>query len=418
MPAIVLRLLTGLAMGLLVACSSAPDKDSARPSEETERSSALPDFSAQVDIDVEWRRQLGQGANSVYTRLLVAVDGSRVYAAEPDGTLYALELNSGSSIWQVNLDEDISAGVTYSNDQLFVATKDGVLHCLSADTGDEVWSAVLPSEAVATAGVDDDRVFVHTIDGRVTAFERADGQQVWSYENAMPVLTVRGTGVPLVMDQLVITGFATGKLLALDKALGIPRWDKRLASPDGRSELERLVDIDGSPIWEDGRIYAASYHGNVAALALNGQTMWEEEGSSYTSPTLALGSLYLTLDDGSIQAYDQLNGAIQWRQQALQQRNLGQVTVVGRYLLVADEEGYIHALRQVDGELVGRRLIRPKPLHVSYPNQSEATRWRLLRGRNFGVRSVMINTGQGILVYTNAGELLLLTLDTDDDADR
>src|SRR5690554_8028164 len=100
----------------------------------------------------------------------------------------------------------------------------------------------------------------------------------------MPVLTERGTGAPLVLDQLVIIGFATGKVVALDKPLGIPRWEVRLASPDGRSELERLVDIDGQPVFEGGLIYAASYHGNVAAMSMRGETVWEEEGSSYTSP--------------------------------------------------------------------------------------------------------------------------------------
>lgn len=391
---------------LLAACSSTPSKD-----EESEADGSLPDLNAQVDVDVAWRRQLGEGSGSVYSRLKVAVNDERIYAADPQGSVYALALEDAELQWQVSLDYPITAGVTFHNDQLFVATQDGQLHCLSASDGKEIWQATLTSEAIAPAGADDDRVFVHTIDGRVSAFERADGHQAWSYEHAMPILTVRGTGAPLVLDEIVVTGFATGKVLGLDKKLGIPRWNVRLASPDGRSELERLVDVDGTPHWNEGRIYAASYHGKIASMSINGDVDWEEDGSSYTSPAMALGSVYLTLDDSTIQSYDQNNGAVQWQQTALQQRDVSQTTVSGSYLIVGDNEGYIHVLRQVDGDLVGRRLIRPRPLHINYPNQSEATRWRLLRGKDFGIRNTLVDTEQGTLVYTNSGELLLLTLE-------
>lgn len=395
---------------LLSACSSTPEK---QPVAET---GSLPEFEERLELDVSWRKTLGQGSGAVFSRLQVAEADGVVYAAESSGVVYALDLEDGDERWQVTLDQPITAGVSVDDGQLFVATRDGMLHCLSADDGESQWQAVLSSESVAPAGFDRRRLFVHTVDGRLTALERDSGKQAWSYENAMPVLTVRGTGTPLVLDDFVITGFATGKVVALDKTLGIPRWDKRLAVPDGRSELERLVDVDGSPIWDNGRIYAASYHGNIASLSIHGETEWEEEGSSYTSPVLALGTLYLTLDDDRIQAYDQRNGASQWLQSALQQRRLGQVAVVGTHLLVADGEGYIHALRQVDGELVGRIHMRPKPLHISYPNQGESTNWRLLRGRDFGIRSHMTPTSQGVLVYTNAGELALVTLEQNDDS--
>jgi outer membrane protein assembly factor BamB len=270
----------------------------------------------------------------------------------------------------------------------------------------------LSSEAVSPASTDDARVFVQTVDGRTSAFERADGKQAWSYQTAAPVLTVRGTGAPLVLEQLVVTGFATGKVVALDKALGIPRWNVRLASPDGRSELERLVDVDGAPIWDNGILYAAAYHGKIAAISQMGDTIWEEDGSSYTSPELALGSLYLTLEDDSIQSYDMMNGAKSWKQAGLSGRELGQVTAIGTQLAVADTEGYVHTMSQVDGHMTGRILLRPRPLHMSLPNQGEATNWRALRGKHFGIRSTLVATDAGLLVYTNTGELLLLNVES------
>ncbi len=364
-----------------------------------------------VDVSVRWRTSLGEGPGVTYTRLRAAVADGIVYAADTRGTVSALTLEDGDYDWTTDLGQDILGGVALEDDQLFVSLKEGSLVALSAETGEELWRTMLPSEAVATASADARRVFVQTIDGRVTALERDTGAQAWSYEAGMPVLSVRGTGAPLVLDQLVVTGFATGKLVALDKTLGIPRWDVRLGVPDGRSELERLVDVDGAPV-QDGRIiYAASYHGKIAAVAENGEVIWQENGSSYTSPELALGSIYLTLDDDAIQSYDMLSGAMGWNQAALSGRTLGQVAAIGSSLAVADAEGYVHFLSQVDGRLTGRILLRPRPLHVNYPHQPESTNWRLVRGRDFGIRSTLINTSEGLLVYTNNGELVLLDVE-------
>ena len=396
-----------LLTAFLAGCASSPE------SSDNGDEGGLPALNRQTDISIEWRDNLGTGPGSRYARLRPDVHDGMVYMADTGGSVVALTLADGDEVWSNDLELSITGGVTEDNGQVFAATIDGFLHCLNAADGEEIWTAKMTSESVSPVGVDSGRVFVHTVDGRVTAFERSNGRQAWSYETAMPVLTVRGTATPLVLDQLVITGFSTGKLVALDKALGIPRWEARLATPDGRSELERLVDVDGSAIADNNLVYGASYHGKLAAVTLNGETRWEEDGSTYTSPAMGLGNLYLTLDDDSIQAYDQMSGAKVWTQKGLKGRGLSQVVAYGRWLLATDAEGYLHVLNQVDGDLVGRKLLRPQPLHVNYPNQTEGANWRALRGRDLGIRSPMVVTDEGVLVYTNAGELMLLTIEAD-----
>lgn len=402
------RLLAGLLIVLLAGCAS--KSATTDNNEESASRSSLAPLQSSVDLKVMWRTQLGEGPGSNYSRIELAVVDNIVYSVSVDGSVFAVSLDNGRTLWRQRLATPITGGITHDRGDLFVSTMDGRLHALAATDGSLHWSTRLTSEAIAPVGVDARRVFVQTVDGRITAFERSDGRQAWTYENAMPILTVRGTAAPLVLDQFVIAGFATGRVLALDKVLGIPRWDARLATADGRSELERLIDVDGTPRWHNGMIYAASYNGDVAAIGLNGEIRWQEEGSSYGSPEIAMGSLYLTLDDSRIRAYDLLNGASQWQQTALKGRELSQVTAINTYLAVADNEGYVHLLRQFDGDMVGRLLIPRRPIHVSFPNQTEATNWRALRGRDFGVRSRLIATDRGLLVYTNSGELLLLSL--------
>ncbi len=367
-------------------------------------------YTKEASLKVRWRTSIGEGSKGAYLRIQPEVVEDIIYTADPTGHVYALNLKNGKTLWSSKLEEIISAGVVVTDSCLIVATQNGFLHCLSPDNGDKIWQSRLSSEAISTPAADDKQVFVHTVDGRVTAFDLSAGQQVWSYESAMPVLTVRGTGSPLVLDQLVIVGFATGKVVGLDKPLGVPRWEVRLASPDGRSELERLVDIDGQPIFEGGLIYAASYHGNIAGISMRGETIWEEQGSSYTSPEFSLGSLYLTLDNDHIQAYDAGNGAKIWQQTSLAGRKLSQVTAYQRYLAVADNDGNLYLISQINGELVNHRLLRPKPLHVNYPNQTTATKWRNMRGKHMGIRSEIISTNLGMLVYTNSGELMLVDI--------
>ncbi len=390
----------GFALLMLTACSSQPEKTSLASVDN-------------ADLGIVWRTPIGVGVGNHYSRMTMVVEDDAIFAADPEGTVTALNLQSGDVQWQARIDSAVTAGITKKNDQLFIASRDGTLVSLNALTGDVQWSAPLTSEAVAPAGADDDQVYVHTVDGRITAYQSDDGKQLWSYETSMPVLTVRGTGTPVVLDSLVVTGIANGKVIALDRKLGIPRWDKRLAIPEGRSELERLVDVDGTVVVDGQLLYAASYHGKVAAMTHGGDIRWEEDGSSYFSPVLGLGNLYLTLDNSHVQAFDQASGAKVWVQDALEDKNLGALTAIDNFLAVTDSEGYLYLINQVDGSLAGRRLLRPNALHVSVPNQGEATNWRRMRGKNFGARSPLVATSAGLLVYTNDGAILLLSMDTD-----
>jgi outer membrane protein assembly factor BamB len=404
---VIVVILTSL---FLLACSNQDTKSKAMDVKVESGPAELISFDETVDVDVVWRRSLGNGSGAKNIRLRPAQSGENVYAADYNGQLWALELASGTKVWSQEFNQNITSGVVLAENDLFIATQDGLLHSIAKSSGEIQWSQPLSSESIAPVVVDETQVYIRTIDGHLTAFDRRSGKQNWTYEAALPVLTVHGTGSPVLLQNLVITGFSNGKLVAVDRELGIPRWNKRLAIPQGRSELERLVDLDGTPLVDRGIVYATAYHGKLAAIGFDGKTQWETELSSYFGPALGLGNLYVTRDDDHVQAYDQVNGASVWSQSALQGRFLNQPVEYENYIVVADFEGYVHVLAQVDGEMLGRLSVRPKPLHMTLPNQPEMNNWRPLRGKDFGIRSVMQSTSKGLLAYTNAGELLLLQL--------
>ena len=240
---------SGLALSavLLTACASQPDNADSEP---THGPAELQGFTETVDIDVVWRRTIGGGPALRNIRLHPVESEGVVYAADYQGSLSALELDSGDELWSIDLPELITGGVVVKDDSLFLTTEDGMVHRLNKADGEIIWSQPLSSESIAPVAVDREQVYVRTIDGHLTAYNLADGAQNWTYEAALPTLTVHGTGAPIIVNELVVTGFANGKMVALDRELGIPRWNKRLAVPEGRSELERLVDIDGTPVFD------------------------------------------------------------------------------------------------------------------------------------------------------------------------
>ncbi|MGB1091598.1 MAG: outer membrane protein assembly factor BamB, partial [Oceanobacter sp.] len=403
--------LTLVLASLLAGCSSSPTTEA---NFKTVENQSVSDVSSGL-LDVVWRTRLGTGPGREYIRMQTVLDGKRIYAADPAGGLYALNFDTGLIQWHRELEEKIIAGISLarSGDQsyLLASTVDGRLSAFDPQNGDQLWSNELTSEAVSPAGFDGERAYVHTVDGRITAVNLASGESLWSYEVQQPVLTVRGTATPVIQDGLVIVGTANGKVVALDSRLGIPRWEYRLAFPDGRSELERLVDVDGTVVPFSNLIFAASYHGKVAAIAMNGTVRWEEDASSYTSPVISVGNLYMTLDNGDISARSLDSGDKVWTQSLLQGSQVSGVSVVGKYLTVTDGEGFLYLLNRLDGSFLARKDLRPVIRHVSVPNQPESTRWRELRGKDFGIRSPVVSANSGMLVYTNDGVLIRVDIE-------
>ena len=185
------------------------------------------------------------------------------------------------------------------------------------------------------------------------------GAQLWSYERTVPALSLRGTSTPIIVDDMVISGFASGKLVALQLSSGKPIWEVSVAEPRGRSELERMVDLDADPVEFNSVVYTASFQGGIAAISvIDGDLLWRrEEISSHAGIALNWRYIFLTDDDSDIWVFDQENGAALWRQSDLHNRKLTAPTLYKDTVLVGDFEGYIHWFAQEDGRQLHRMLI-------------------------------------------------------------
>jgi outer membrane protein assembly factor BamB len=216
---------------------------------------------------------------------------------------------------------------------------------------------------LATPAVGLDTVVVHTIDGKLVGLEAATGQERWRFDREIPVLTLRGSGSPIIEGTVAYCGLAGGKLVAIDIRTGAPLWDVSITVPRGRSELERLADIDGDPLLFGNDIFVATYQGEVASVAQrSGELNWSRELSTYNGLVADWRHVYVTDAEGVLWALDADSGNALWRQEQLRLRRLSPPAVFGDYVVVGDYRGYLHWVSPRDGTLVARQRVGSGPI--------------------------------------------------------
>ena len=314
----------------------------------------LESIDATVKIKKVWRQSIGSSDDVYQPTLHPAVGDGVVYAASNKGRISAWPVVKGKRLWRTDLDLSLSGGVGLGAGLVAVGTAKGELIALDAETGEERWRTTLSSEILSAPAAQGDLLVAQTQDGKVYGLSVATGEELWRYTVEVPVLSLRGTAGPLVTPRMVITGFANGKLVALNAATGTLLWEAKLATGEGKSELERMVDVN-SPIMGSEVVYATSYQGRAGAFSRGtGRELWAQDSSSYHPPAYGSGRLFVADTEGQVLRLRSSGGRAEWTNTDLLRRGLTPPLAVGNFVMVADSEGYLHALSQADGSIVGR----------------------------------------------------------------
>jgi len=339
-----------LLTGFLAGCGSLPEP------EYTPRD--LTDIDEQVEMDIEWTDYASMGTDEQGYKLPLVAHESRLFGVGYEGNLMAWNKDDGDILWEAELEEGISSGLAYHNEQLFMGTQNGEMISVSAQGGERLWRTRLSSEVLAAPQVNAVRnqLIAQTGDGRVYALELDTGRVIWSYVSTEPLLTLHGTASPKVIPGVTFAGFANGHMTALDNRNGNKLWDVRVAASEGRTDIERLIDVDGQPlITRDGMLVSTSFQGRVVAMdPRSGRAIWERKDSSFY-PAVEGGSNLHYVDEGSrVIAVDARSGSILWNQDALEGRRLTAPLMWQDTVAVADFEGYVHLIDSETGEITGR----------------------------------------------------------------
>jgi outer membrane protein assembly factor BamB len=337
-----------LALLVIAACSK--DKNLDQPAKLT----PLPKPSLRVQH--AWSASVeDKHAVALRLGLGVSIADNRVYAAGHRGDVVALDLNTGRVVWRTRVKAPLSGGTAASSDLVVVGSSDGWLLAFNADTGKSRWQVRLNGEVLAPAAISPKLVVVRTVDGKLRGLSPDDGHELWTQQQQVPRLSLRGTARPVIVGDLVLCGFDNGKVLAVSAADGSVQWEATVTPPHGRTELERLVDID-SPVGVSGHdVYAVSFQGKVAMLALDtGQVWWSHDASSYRGLMRDDETLYVADADGEIVALKARTGAEVWRQNALLHRGLSALATTDDAVVVGDFQGYVHWIDKATGALAAR----------------------------------------------------------------
>ncbi|MGD2006939.1 MAG: outer membrane protein assembly factor BamB [Cellvibrionales bacterium] len=369
--------------GLLAGCETIGgwfEEDEYDPTAPVE----LTDIYESVKLSRQWSTSVGDGQGDGLYKITPVLDDGILYTASADGEVAAIDADRGRRLWKVDLDLPISGGVGKFGDSLFVGGADGLVMRLDANGGAEIWRTEVSGEVLSAPQGNGDIVVAQTYDGKLIGFDMETGAQRWVHLSDVPVLTLRGTSTPLIVESFAIAGFADGKVLAVSLDNGSVAWEARVAIPQGRSEIERIVDIDGSMATQGIELYVASYQGRLAAVEMRaGRKIWQRNVSSVSGVSVGFGNVYVADRDGTVSAYLRNGQGVRWQNIQLGYRGLTRPTPISSYVAVVDFEGYLHLLSQVDGEIVGR----------TRPDGS-------------GARADMIADGNRLYVYTNNGKLM------------
>ncbi len=312
-----------------------------------------------VRLQSKWQQSVTQRRlrSEGFYHLRPTVKDGAVYTATADGTIQKRNPISGKLIWSHHLNATLASGPTVNHGELSVGTEDANLFLLNAQDGAVKWHKLLSNSVLASPMMTNHLVVAKTIDSKLYAFDKASGVLAWQYQERSPDLILRAASSPTAQGDLLVSGFADGKVMGFNLS-GRPIWVESLSLPKGSSDVERMIDVDATPIITSQAVYAVGYQGQLAALSrVNGQKLWSRRLSSYQNMTLNRGNLYVTDSNGGVWAVSTRSGTVLWHQKALLYRHLTAPVASPLGLLIADKLGFVHVLSYETGSIIGRQKV-------------------------------------------------------------
>ncbi|MDM8569123.1 outer membrane protein assembly factor BamB [Thiotrichales bacterium HSG1] len=319
-------------------------------------------FTPTLTLKTLWTANIGDITN--HTKLIPTAHDGKLFTASTDGLIQALNLTNGKPIWKLELDIPISGGPGVGEGLIIVGSQKGQVIALSEEDGVEQWRSQVSTEILATPRINRGIVIIRTGDGKLFGLDSQTGNHLWIYERTRTsLLSLRGASTPILVQDLIIAGFDNGKMAVLELKTGKVLWETAIAVPHGRTELERMVDIDADPILQGEIVYVTSYQGQTVAIDLiKGGLLWQKSISSYAGLGVDSDYLYITNSDSHVHALERYSGDNFWQQDKLQARGVTAPVSIGDYVVVGDMEGYLHWMSKKDGSFVVRHRLGKAPI--------------------------------------------------------
>lgn len=358
-------LLLGVALG---GCSTMKGWFGGKKGDKPLKPAELTEITPTATATRLWSANVGKGEGRIGAKQGPTIADGHVYAAAVKGGVRAFDLQSGALLWHFDSDLPLSGGPGAGDGLVVVGSLEGDVIALDATTGAQKWTAKVSNEIIAAPVVGQGLVFVRSNDGRVSAFDAASGERRWFWNKELPTLTVRGNDAPAIGPGYLFVGNDDGTLSALSMSDGRPLWEQTAAAPEGRSDLDRMADVDGTPVLDGTTLYASSYKKQTVAIdGPTGHPAWSSEKGGVGRAGVSADRVVVADPVGTVWGLDKASGGVMWQQPALARRNLSGVAIQGNYAVVGDYDGYVHWLNLTDGAFaarvrVGKDAVRAAPV--------------------------------------------------------
>ncbi|UYU31015.1 outer membrane protein assembly factor BamB [Siccibacter colletis] len=337
--------------------------------EDVVKMSPLPTVENQFEPQTNWSTSVGDGIGDFYSNLHPAVQDGIAYAADRHGKVKAVNLSDGKEVWSIDLAEKtgffsanrpalLSGGVAVSGGNVYVGSEKAQVYALNIADGSVAWQTKVAGEAISRPVIADGMVLIHTSNGILQALNENDGAVKWTVNLDIPSLSLRGESAPATAFGAAIVGGDNGRVSAVLMQQGQMIWQQRISQATGATEIDRLSDVDTTPVVAGNVVYALAYNGNMTALDLrSGQVMWKREIGSVNDFIVDGNRIYLVDQNDRIVALNTEGGVTLWTQSDLLHRNLTSPVLYNGNLVVGDSEGYLHWLNTADGRFVAQQKV-------------------------------------------------------------
>ncbi len=327
------------ALALLAACSSTPDKPKPAP---------LPAVTGELAVKKVWSNNIGM----VTTPLLVSVHAGRVAVASTQGQVVLLDALTGKDIWRVKLPDAIQAGVGGDGQRFAVVTQRNEVQAI--EEGKVIWRHALSAISLTPPLVAGGRVFVLNADRTVTALDGATGQKLWSQQRTGEPLVLNQAGLLMPFGDNLLVGWG-GRLAALNPLTGGVRWETLLANSRGTNEVERLVDLVAGADRLGSTVCARAFQSTVSCVdASRGSNLWSRSAQGHEGLAGDEQLVFGAESDSKVIAWARQGGQVAWMQDALRFRGLSAPLVLGRSVVLGDDDGLVHFISRQDGKPLQR----------------------------------------------------------------
>ncbi len=339
-------------------------------------------IAATLDIEKEWKVNVGKAGEFSKLTSPPIVVSDRVYVIDAETTVTSFNAETGEEIWRKELAPEVNerfrirelfrgpnpaeigfgGGVAFDQGKVFVTSGFGFVAALDAISGEEIWrvetEAAVRTPPTAYRG----KVYVATNVNEFLALDQETGEEVWSFQSFEESARFLSSASPAAAGDLVVAPFSSGEIVAFLADSGRALWNETLAQQARLTALASLNDIAGSPVIDRGLVYVVSHGGRFAAIDIrSGQRVWEASITSLQTPWVAGDFIYVVTVDAEVVCLSRNDGGIVWVSQLRRYKNekkkKGRVTwagpvLAGDHLVLVSNLGEISKVNPVNGAVV------------------------------------------------------------------